>query len=307
VRRSVSIVLLALVATACAENAGVTPRAQVSASFPVTVTASNGPVTIPARPARIVSLSATATEMLFAIGAGPQVVAVDDQSNYPTTAPKTKLSGFEPNIEAIAAYKPDLLVFATDTKQLGASLQALSIPALQQDAATTLEDSYRQITQLGAATAHPNEARALVEQLTKNVRDIVASAPRFTTQLTYYHELDSTYFSVTSRTFIGTVYSLLRLRNIADPADKPDNHYPQLSPEAIIQADPDLIFLADTKCCGQSADAVSKRPGWSQITAVKTGAVVPLDDDIASRWGPRVIDFLRTVAGALRDLSKKAA
>lgn len=305
-RRSVFIVLLALVATACAENTGVTPSAQVPASFPVTVNASSGPVTIPSRPTRIVSLSATATEMLFAIGAGAQVVAVDDQSNYPTTAPKTKLSGYEPNIEAIAAYRPDLVVFSTDTKQLGASLRRLTIPAIHHDAATTLEDSYTQISQLGTATGHPNEARAVTDRMRKEIRGIVASAPTFTGQLTYYHELESTYFSVTSRTFIGTIYSLLRLRNIADPADKPDNHYPQLSPEAIIQADPDLIFLADTKCCGQSATTVAKRPGWDRITAVKTGAVIALDDDIASRWGPRVVDFLRTVAAALRSLPKAA-
>src|SRR5438477_13178266 len=87
--------------------------------FPVSITAPGGAtVTIPRRPQRVVSLSPSATEMLFAMGAGPQVVAVDDQSNYPATAPKTQLSGFTPNIEAIAAFTPDLVVASEDTARL---------------------------------------------------------------------------------------------------------------------------------------------------------------------------------------------
>jgi iron complex transport system substrate-binding protein len=306
VRKTLCIVALAVVAAACSNTATTTPKAAPSASFPVSIAAANGSITIPKRPARIVSLSPTSTEILFAIGAGSQVVAVDDQSNYPANAPKTKLSGFEPNIEAIASYTPDLVVFSTDVKQLGASLVKLKIPAIQHDAANTLDDTYTQIKQLGAATGHPGEAARLTARMKKDIRDIVAGAPTFSGQLTYYHELDSQFFSTTSKTFIGTIYSLLNLRNIADPADKPDNHYPQLSPEAIIQADPDLIFLADTKCCSQSATTVGKRPGWDKITAVKSGDVIALDDDIASRWGPRVVDFLRTVADALRKLKKAA-
>jgi iron complex transport system substrate-binding protein len=140
----------------------------------------------------------------------------------------------------------------------------------------------------------------------KDISDIVSAAPTFSGRLTYYHEIDSLYFSATSKTFIGKIYALLNLQNIADPADKPDNHYPQLSPEAIIQADPDLIFLADTGFGRQSRSTVSKRPGWDKITAVKNGDVIALDDDIASRWGPRVVDFLRSVAAALEDLKKAA-
>jgi cobalamin transport system substrate-binding protein len=306
VRKILCIVVLAACAAACSDATTTTPNAAPSASFPVSIAAKNGSITIPKRPARIVSLSPTATEILFAIDAGSQVVAVDDQSNYPANAPKTKLSGYEPNIEAIAAYTPDLVVYATEVKNLGASLGTLKIPAVQQDAANTLDDTYVQISQLGRASGHPAEAAALIANMRKNIRDIVAAAPQFSGQLTYFHELSSDYFSATSKTFIGTLYGLLNLKNIADPADKPDNHYPQLSPEAIIQADPDLIFLADTKCCSQSAATVAKRPGWEKITAVKSGDVIGLDDDIASRWGPRVVDFLRTLAAALEHLKKAA-
>ena len=305
-RKTLCIVALAVVAAACSDTTTTTPQAAPSASFPVSITAKNGSVTVPQRPSRIVSLSASSTEILFAIGAGSQVVAVDDQSNYPANAPKTTLSGFEPNIEAIASYTPDLVIYSTDVKQLGAALTKLKIVTIQHDAANSLDDTYAQIEQLGKVTGRPREAATLIARMKKEIRDIVAAAPTYSGQLTYFHELSSDYYSATSKTFIGTVYALLGLRNIADPADKPDNHYPQLSPEAIIQADPDLIFLADTKCCSQSKATVSKRPGWDKIAAVKSGDVIALDDDIASRWGPRVVDFLRTVADALESLKKAA-
>ena len=305
-RRSVCVILLALVAAACNNATDATPQGLRSVSYPINIVASNGTVAIPRKPSKIVSLSPTATEILFAIGAGPQVAAVDDQSNFPSNAPKTKLSGFEPNVEAIASYQPDLVIFANDVKQLGSSLTKLAIPALLQPAAATLDDTYAQILQLGEATGRSSEAYQLTQKMKHDIASIVASAPTFTSQPRYYHELDSTYFSATSSTFIGKVYSLLHLSNIADPADKQSSGYPQLSPEYIVQADPDLIFLADTKCCSQSATTVAKRPGWSGITAVKKDAVVALDDDIASRWGPRIVDFLRTVSAALSALEKAA-
>jgi iron complex transport system substrate-binding protein len=300
VRKTLCVALLGLVVVACgdARPAGVSPAA--TGSFPVTIAATNGAVTIPAKPARIVSLSPTSTEILFAIGAGEQVVAVDDQSNYPATAPKTTLSGYTPNVEAIASYRPDLVMFANDTGGLVASLGKLSITVLLQPAATTIEDTYTQINQLGQATGRIGAAKALVAKMRNDISSIVASAAISGETPTYYHELSSDYFSVTSKTFIGSIYTLLGLRNIADPADKQSNGYPQLSPEFIIQADPDLIFLADTKCCGQTATTVAARPGWNGMTAVKSSGVVELDDDVASRWGPRIVDFLRAVADAVR-------
>lgn len=307
-RRSLVVVLLGLVTLSCSSQTTFkTPAAEdSSASFPVTLTAANGTVTVSARPQRIVSLSATSTEMLFAIDADEQVVAVDDQSNYPPEVPKTKLSGYQPNTEAIAAYQPDLVVFAGDVKGFEASLSSLRIAALRLPAAKDLDEVYSQIEQLGKATGHPASARALIDKMRIDIGQIAASAPKFDTPPTFYHELDSTHFSVTSSTFIGKVYSLLGLRNIADPADKKATGYPQLSAEFIIQADPDLIFLADTKGGAQSKASVAKRPGWDKITAVESGHVIELDDDIASRWGPRIVDFLRIVAGSLEELEKAA-
>ena len=254
---------------------------------------------------RIVSLSPTATEMLFAIDAGSQVSAVDDNSNYPPQAPMTKLSGFQPNVEAIARYTPDLVVISNDTGNLTKALQALSIPVLLEPAAASLDDTYTQIEQLGVATGHGADAARVVASMKSQIQQLVASEPTFSHPLTYYHELDQTYYAVTSTTFIGHVYGLLGLENIADRAKGASSGYPQLSAEYIIKANPDVIFLADTKCCGQSLKTVSKRPGWDVITAVRAGAVVALDDDIASRWGPRVVDFLRSVVQALIRLERK--
>ena len=249
------------------------------------------------KPAAIVSLSPTATEILFAIGAGPQVIAVDDQSNYPPEAPKTDLSGFTPNVEAIVAKKPDLVVIADDTAKLADSLGKLNIKVIVQPSATTLADTYAQIGDLGVATGHADQAATLANKMKADLADLAAKAPKVKQR--FFHEVDNTFFSASSTSFIGQIYGLFGLENIADAADKDKTGYPQLSPEYIFQANPQIIFLADTKCCQQDAKAVAARPGWNAIDAVNKGKIVALDDDTASRWGPRVVDFARTVASTL--------
>ena len=249
-------------------------------------------------PHRIVSLSPTATESLFAIGAGKQVVAVDDQSDYPKRAPRTSLSGYTPNVEAIAGYRPDLVVLSGDANDVVAGLKKLGIRVLLQPAAKALPDAYAQIGQLGTVTGHKRSAAALVARMRKAIAQVVRSAPK--RRLSVYHELDPTYYSATSRTFIGRIYKLFGLRNIADAADSAGTGYPQLSGEYIVSANPSLIVLADTRCCGQSAATVASRPGWSGIAAVRDRRVVSIDDSVASRWGPRVVDFVRAVGKVLR-------
>lgn len=257
----------------------------------------------PARPAQkkpssIVSLSPTATEMLFAIGAGKQVKAVDDQSDYPKDVPRTDLSGFNPNVEAIASYRPDLVVVSDNTVE--DALKQLDIRVLVQPAAQNLKDSYAQIRALGKATGHQGAANRVVDKMKSGIDKLKSDVPDRSKKPTSYYELDDMYFSVTSKTFIGQVLSLAGLANIADKADGGSSGYPQLSAEYIISASPDYIFLADTECCGQSAETVAARPGWSEIAAVRDGHVVPLNDDLASRWGPRVVDLLRTIVRATK-------
>ena len=273
-------------------------------AFPVTIETGNGSVTIDSRPERIVSVSPTATEDLFAIGAGPQVVAVDDQSNHPADAPMTALSGFDASAEAIASFDPDLVVLSFDPGDIGAGLETLGIPTILQPAAVTISDVYTQIEQLGTATGNESEAATLVAGMKADIDAIVAGVPDLETAPVYYHELDPAYYSVTSSTFLGEIYGLLGMTSVADPADPDGFGYPQLSGEFILDEDPDLIFLADTKCCGETPETLAARPGWDELSAVAEGNVVPLDDDVASRWGPRIVDLLADIAGAVTAMAE---
>jgi iron complex transport system substrate-binding protein len=253
-----------------------------------------------AKPDRIVSLSPTATEMLFAIGAGPQVIAVDDQSSFPKRAPRTDLSGFEPNVEAIAGYKPDLVVVDSDTVK--ASLEALGIKVVVQPSAGKLSESYDEIRQLGKVTGHAAGASRVISEMKADIADLAAEVPKGAKAPTAYYELDDTFFSADSSTFIGRLLKLGGFANIADKAGGAGSGFPQLSSEYVVDANPDVFFLADTKCCGQNAQTVAKRPGFENLKAVKGDAIVPLDDDVASRWGPRVVDLLRLIVKERKQL-----
>jgi iron complex transport system substrate-binding protein len=288
---------VALVAAALlAHSAGARPSAD---SFPVTIHAANGDVVIKTRPTRVVSLSPSATEDLFALGAGKQVIAVDDQSDYPKQAPKTKLSGYTPNAEAIASYNPDLVVVSNDGG-IVASLQKLGIPVVLEPAPDNVAGAYDEIRQLGQATGHTQQATTVVRTMQKQLTALIRSVPKAARHLKVYHELDPTYYSATSSTFIGRIYKLFGFGDIADAADATHSGYPQLSAEYIVSTNPDLVVLADSICCGQSAATVAARPGWSGISAVQHRRVIAVDDSIASRWGPRIVDFARAVAGAAR-------
>ncbi|MGA4989220.1 ABC transporter substrate-binding protein [Nonomuraea bangladeshensis] len=297
-----------LVLAGCGQNSGTTatpapaaPSASAPAAgdgFPVTIEAGNGKVTIDKKPERIVSLSASHTETLFAVGAGPQVIAVDDRSNFPPEAPKTDLSGFKPNVEAIVAKKPDLVVLSDDLDNVVAALGKVGVPVLLEPAAKTLDEAYEEIAEIGAATGNKAKADEVVTGMRAAMDKLAAEAPK-DKKLTYYHELDQTPYAATSQTFIGQVYSIFGLTNIADQAPDAAGGYPKLSAEFVAQADPDLIFLADVKCCKQDKAALTKRPGWAGLSAVKNDRVVELDDDIASRWGPRIVELAESIGAAV--------
>jgi len=228
------------------------------------------------------------------------VIAVDEQSNYPAEAAAvmTDLSGYTPNVEAIAGYDPDLVVTSGDD-ELTAQLEAVGIPVWSGESAATFDEAYDQIEQLGAATGHVGEAAELVGQMQTDLEALAADLPTSETPLTVFHELSADGYSAASDTFIGQVYALFGLENIADAADD-GTGYPQLNAETIIAADPDLVFLADTKCCGESLETVAARPGWADMSAVVNGNVFAMDDDIASRWGPRVVEYAQQVHDAVQ-------
>ena len=283
------VLIIGLFATSCGGVVG-SPGGAVSGIAPTTAASA---------PSGIVSLSATATEILFAIGAGDQVVAVDDQSTYPEDAPTSALSGFTPNVEAIANYDPDLVVISYDPGDLVVGLEALGIDVLMQGAASAIDDTYSQIAELGDLTGHSDEAAALNAEIVAGLESLAEGHPG--AGMTYFHEVDSTLYSATSSTFLGQLYALLGLENIADPADEDGWGYPQLSPEYVIDVGPDLIFLADAEW-GESAETVAARPGWDTMSAVQAGNVFPLDET-AGRWGPRIVDFLTMVRAAVEEAS----
>jgi iron complex transport system substrate-binding protein len=291
-----SVFLVVLLAAILAVSSSASGGRQATAPlFPVTVKAGNGSVTVAKRPTRIVSLSPTATETLFAVGAGAQVVAVDDQSDYPKQAPKTALSGFRPNVEAIAGYNPDLVIVSNDGGVV-AALQKLGVTVLLEPAADTVAEAYEEIRQIGQATGHPKPATTVVRGMQTTLTKLIRSVPKKARHLKVFHELSPDYYSATSATFIGRIYRLFGFTNIADAADSTHSGYPKLSGEYIVASNPDIVVLSDSVCCGQTTATVGERPGWQQVSAVRSNRVVPVNDSIASRWGPRIVDFARVVA-----------
>jgi iron complex transport system substrate-binding protein len=266
------------------------------AVYPVTV----GDLTLNAQPMRIISLSPTATEMLYAVGAGAQVVAVDEYSNYPDEAAAlgTMLSGFEPNIEAISGFMPDLVIASYDPGTLVEQLGALNIPVFIANAATSIDNVYEQIEQIGLLTGHADAALQLAAQMQTEIEAAIAGVVPPVEPISYFYELDNTLYSVTSNTFVGQIFNLFGLRNIADNVES-GNDYPQLSAEVVVSSDPDLIFLADTKCCNETAATVAARDGWGGLKAVTNNHIVELDDDVASRWGPRIIELVVAIRDAV--------
>jgi iron complex transport system substrate-binding protein len=291
----VVVAVSALFLTACGQSSSSSAESAaptVTASFPVTIENNGTSVVIPEQPDAIISLSPTATEILFAIDAGDQVIAVDDQSNYPAEAPISDLSGFTPNLESIVALSPDLVVVSFDVDGIVAALTAAEIPVLVQYA-------------VGTATGQSAKAEELTTQMKSDIDAAIAQVPAEAAGLTYFHELDNTLYTVTSATFIGSVYALAGLTNIADTAADAASGYPQLSPEFLVDADPAIVFLADTKCCGQTAETLAQRPGFDGLSAIANNSVVELDDDVASRWGPRTVDFVKAIVDGVLTVTAK--
>jgi iron complex transport system substrate-binding protein len=271
------------------------------AAFPVTVEHALGELTIDAEPERIVSLSPSNTETLFAIGAGDQVEAVDEYSNYPEEAPTTDLSGFTPSVEAISEYDPDLVILSDSAIDTAEQLDTVGIPTLVLGGAADLDGVYDQIRLLGQVTGNTEEADAEAERVETEFNAVVEAtlAELGDVELTFYQELDDTLFSATSGTFVGQIYDAFGLVNIADQADDESGGYPQLSAEFVVEENPDLIFLS----YGDEAasEAVAERPAFDTVSAVETDSVYLLDADIASRWGPRVVDFAEAVGEAVSE------
>jgi len=280
-------------------------RGPDAAAFPVSVRSGDGTVRIADRPTRILSLSPSATEMLYAIGAGRQVVGVDKYSTWPPNAPRTSFTGYETSAEDYLPKHPDLVILAFNTGHLVAQLQKLHIPTLVLAPASTIADAEDQIVELGAATGHASGAKTAVSGINGDLTRVVHSVGDHGRGATYYVEIDQTYYSATSKTFIGALFSRFKMVNIADAASRTGSAYPQLSAEYVIKANPDYVFLADTVCCGQSAKTFAARPGFSVLRAVRLGHVIAVNDSVASEWGPHSMErFVSVIEKAITETNK---
>ena len=301
------VAFLALAALACGGGSG--PSAVLScqeepassaadaSGFPLQMEGDAGQtVFLEAPPSAIASLSAGHTEILYALGAGDQIVAADNTSDCPQAATLLpQVDAFSPSVESIAALEPDLVIIFFDPGGLQDALGGIGIPVLFLASPASVEGVFDQIDLLGRVTGHPNDADDLIADMQERVDAIserladVDQGPRV------FHELDSTYFTAGPGSFLGDLYDLLKARNIAEPTRQP---FPQMSAEAIIEADPEVIILADEDA-GESPETVAARPGWDSISAVQNGRVHIVDPDIFSRPGPRLVKALETLARLL--------
>ena len=249
-------------------------------------------------PKRIISLSPSITEILFEIGSGNQVIAVDNLSNYPNEAPISDISAYYPNVEAISLLNPDLVILSYNIKNLKATLKKIGIETIYLPAPLNFEDILDQIDYLGLQTGNEDKAKKLISKM-KNRMKTLQKLRENETATKIYHEIDPNYYSPSKFSFIGDIYQKLNYKNVADKADISNLGYPKLSPELIISENPDLIVLPGKD--NKYVEKVKLRPGWGYIEAVKKNNFLLTNNDIASRWGPRILNF----ASILVEYSKK--
>lgn len=276
-------------ATAPSVTVTATPTATPTSTFPVTVRDQDGkPVTVAARPKAIISFSPGVTEILFAIGAGPQVIAADQFSDFPAEAKalKTRVKYTNPDVESALALNPDLVVMSRAQRTSVERFRTAGLPVLYAPEPDTLDAVVESVRTWGQVTGHPAEAERVAADMrtridaTKAKVASVAEGPRA------YYELSDSLFSVGDQSFIGSMLTLLKAKNVATGAP---TSFPQLTAEAVIARDPQVIFLADAASAGQSLETLKKRPGWTSISAVKEGKVYPVNPDIGNRPGPRIV------------------
>jgi iron complex transport system substrate-binding protein len=246
-------------------------------------------------PDAIVSLSAAHVESLYAIGAGDQLIAGDLFSNCPEAANELEhVDSFSPSVEAITALEPDLVLIFFDPGDLRTSLEAAGIDVFFLNTPESVSGVLDQMELLGQLTGHIVEAGAFVTSMNGSIEQIVAELPEGEAP-SVFHEVDNTLFTAGPGSFVGDLYTILKAENIAEATGEA---YPQMSNEAVIAAAPDVIILAD-EAAGESPETVSARPGWDAIPAVEAGEIHPVDPDVVSRPGPRLVEALETLAGLL--------
>ncbi|MCL4260035.1 MAG: cobalamin-binding protein [Anaerolineales bacterium] len=245
---------------------------------------------------RVVSLAPSITEFLFAVGAGSQTVGRDEMSNFPEEALNVASIGStygDLNAEAILALKPDLVIAAqANTPEQVKALENLGVTVYYLNNPVTFAELFEQVELFGQLTGHEEEASALAESLSVRVDGFTSATANFVEKPKVFYEIDGTDASkpwtTGAGTFIDTIIAMAGGVNIGGVLNEP---YAQISVEEIVLQNPDFILLGDA-AYGVTAESVAARPGWGDLTAVKSGAIVPFDDNLASRPGPRLVDGL---------------
>jgi cobalamin transport system substrate-binding protein len=288
------LAVLLFIASACGAATPPTPSQQATApavataaAFPATVTDfQNRSVTVPTRPERIVSIGPSITEFLFALGAGPRVVGVDDFSDEPAAASKLeKVGGIKVNFEKVVSLKPDLVLsvkFSDGTIEKLASAGLLVLVVDPQSAG----DVARTAILLGRAVGSDGETMA--RDIQKRVDDVRSKTSSVTTKPRVYHEIDASdptkIFTVGPGSYI---HDLIEIAGGVNIAARATSAYPQLSAEEILRSDPEIIVLAAADYSAKP-DQVAARAGWSAISAVKNKRIVTIAPNLINRPGPRV-------------------
>ena len=285
-------------ATTAPAAASATAAAPTTAqAFPLEITDSSDTVVVfDSAPQRIISYSPAATEVLFAIGAGDRLVATDRFSNFPTAVldlPKLEYSGPDP--EAALAQDPDLVLMVTQQRDSVKQFRDLGITVLFIEEAASIEGVLDYILLLGRITGETDQAGSVVTDMRGRIDAITGALADIEQGPTVFFELTSDLYSAGPNTFIGGMIGALKGRNVAEGAA---SDFPQLSAEAVIAADPEVILLADAEF-GESAETVGGRPGWSGISAVVNGRIHGIHSDLTSRPGPRIVEGLEAMAQAL--------
>ena len=291
------------VATATATPAQATPSPTPTSeptpppAFPVTVEDSSGTeVTIDAAPQRIISYSPGATEIVFAVGAGDRVVAADEFSYYPPeTADLPKLAYASPDPERALAFAPDLVIMATHQREQIEQFRGLGMTVMFIDSGDSLDGLFETIERLGRTTGNREQAAELVASMRARIDAVTAAIESVEEGPRTFFELTADLYTVGPETFVGNVLTLAKARNVAAGASSP---FPQLTAEAIIDADPEVVLLADG-AWGESLETVCARPGWDVTSACINERVHPVDGDLTSRPGPRVVEGLEEIARLL--------
>lgn len=312
-RKIFLITLLLALLTACAPVTQAPTTAPTVAATAAPTTASSFPmffmdglgrkIDLEKAPHRIISLAPSNTEILFAIGAGSQVVGRDQLSDFPEEAKKVTDIGstFDKlNTEQIVSLKPDLVLAAEiNTPEQAKQLEDLGLTVYYLKNPLTLEGMYKNLEIVAQMTGHEQEAATLIESLKKRVAAVDAKIAPISSRPNVFYELDGTDpakpYTAGKGTFITQLIDRAGGHNIAANLDG----YPQMSLEQVVAADPAFIILGDARY-GASPESIAQRPGWGNLTAVKNGKVVPFNDDLVSRPGPRLVDALEQLAKLLR-------